>query len=333
MIGGIFRSPTILKRVKRVIGPPDAPLGGWRDRVVTVFRVGFDPDEISKHTRRNLRPKYLPVEGLLGASYSVDVNDHIGWNIFVKGYFDCTPIAIAVLLDQHDPGGTFLDVGANVGGTSIPLAKLGIPTVGVEASANILRDLVTNVSLNNPIPYTVVHAAVTSPEHSQTEPFAKMYFSKGNVGGTSLFKTWISLPDNSKAEMSRTTTLDAIVRWLGVPKLTAVKLDIEGAEFAALEGFQHTLSTQRPPVVFEWRADGYEKSGVVAGDVRRLFPVNYVFHAIEVTVQNEEAHIAFSSFSPNSISPNVLAIPSEHPALAEFKDDGTPVVSLRKNRS
>jgi FkbM family methyltransferase len=324
-IGGILRAPVILRSVKRVVGPTNAPLEGWRSRVATLFRIGFDPGEISKQTRLNLRPKYLPVEGLLGEKYSVDVNDHIGWNMFVKGYFDCAPIAVAVLLNQHDPGGTFLDVGANIGGTSIPLAKLGIPTVGVEASASIIRDLVTNVSLNSPIPYTVVHAAVTSPGQSETEAFAEMYFSKGNVGGSSLFKSWISFPDDSKTEMSRTTTLDEIIRWLGLTKLTAVKLDIEGAEFVALEGFQQTLSEQRPAVTFEWRPDGYQKSGVASGDIRKLFPADYVFHAIGVTVDNEQAHIALNSFSLDTISPNVLAIPSEHPAVAEFKTDSAMV--------
>jgi FkbM family methyltransferase len=294
-----------------------------------VFRIGFDPNEISKRTRRTLQPKYLPAEGLLGARYCVDVNDHIGWNMFVQGYFDCAPIAIALLLHQHDPGGTFIDVGANVGGTSIPLAKIGIPTVGIEASASIMRDLARNISLNSPIPYTAVHAAVTSPAHHVKEPFVRMFFSKGNVGGSSIFKTWISLPDDSKGEISRTTTLDETMRWLGIDKLAAVKLDIEGAEFAALEGFQDTLSKQRPPVIFEWRADGYEKSRVVVGDIRKLFPTDYVFHTAEVTVHNDQAHIALDSFSLDTISPNVLAIPSEHPVLAEFTNGSIAVRDTR----
>jgi hypothetical protein len=60
-----------------------------------------------------------------------------------------------------------------VGSTSIPVAKLGIPTIGIEASPSVLQDLTTNVSLNSPLRYTIISNAVVKAEMGTSGGVAK----------------------------------------------------------------------------------------------------------------------------------------------------------------
>jgi FkbM family methyltransferase len=290
-----------------------SPLGSWRARLVALLRR-FDPNEIRRHTKINFAPRYLNVDGLFGVRYCVDVNDHVGWNIFLHGHFDCAAIAIAALLNETCPGGVFIDVGANIGSTSIPIAKLGIPVIGIEASVPVLHGLAANVALNSPILYTIINAAISSPAHCKAESYVKIFSPPGNFAASSLFKTWSPSRASFRSELCRTTTLDAIVSWLRLDKITAVKLDIEGAECLALEGFQTTLNRLKPYLIFEWRPEVIARSGIGVGDITALFPAGYRFRAVTEDIVASRIGLTFSDFRPDQICDHVLAIPPQSKA-------------------
>jgi FkbM family methyltransferase len=222
----------------------------------------------------------LPAKDFSDTNYLVDVNDHIGWCIFLSGYFDCGPFGIARFLQSQRPGGVFIDVGANIGSTSIPVAKLGIPTIGIEASPSVARDIANNLGLNSPISFTILNLAVSSPSHCDADSFVKLFSPPDNCGASSFYESWSGSRSASKIELSRVTTLDSIIEWLRLENILAVKIDIEGAELLALEGFQETMARSRPFVIFEWRPDRVKKAGLPCQDIRQLFPVDYHFYSV-----------------------------------------------------
>jgi FkbM family methyltransferase len=273
-----------------------------------MLREGLDPNNIRRNTVIQLKPRYLPTKDLLGINYFVNVNDHIGWKIFVDGLFDCAPIGVAEFLRSQCPSGVFIDVGANIGSTSIAVAKLGIPAVGIEASPSIVRDLANNVGLNSPIPYSIINVAVSSASHCQAESFAKIFSPNGNSGASSLYENWSPSKSTPKIELSRLTTLDAIVEWLHLENILAVKLDVEGAECSALDGFQKTIARLKPFVIFEWRPGPLKKVGL-AQDIRALFPSNYHFYCVNAKLIDHSIALSFTNFEIDHPAHTALASP------------------------
>lgn len=74
--GAIRTIPTLhLVRFATSIG------GGTGGRVHLVF----DPNNLRKVSRRRLRPLVQVVRGPLGEQLEIDLNDHVGYNIFMRG--------------------------------------------------------------------------------------------------------------------------------------------------------------------------------------------------------------------------------------------------------
>ncbi len=64
-----------------------------------------------------------------------------------------------------------------------------------------------------------------------------------------------------------TTTLDAVVRSLGVTRVDVLKCDVEGAELAVLAGARHVLDTLRPIVIVEADDEHQRRSDATAQSV------------------------------------------------------------------
>lgn len=136
--------------------------------------------------------------------------------------------------------GTLIDVGANIGTISVPVAKRGSRVVSVEMLPYNCLKLTMSKALNGLDRMTIVQAAATDNngliEYSGDGPWAAI--SK-------------SLP---APHFATGYTLDTIMTNLGdsLPAgPMAVKIDVEGHEFEVLNGAAGTLDAYRPIVVFE----------------------------------------------------------------------------------
>ena len=82
-----------------------------------------------------------------------------------------------------------------------------------------------------------------------------------------------------RTEAVRVSTVDEQVAALGLCRLDLVKVDVEGAESAVLDGARHTLAAHRPALLLEIEDRHTEKFGVGAADIlRRLQDTGYVAH-------------------------------------------------------
>jgi FkbM family methyltransferase len=328
--GAYFRDPLSL-RVIRSMTRSDLALPS------RLLRHALDPNYIRSAAGITLnKRRYTHAVDVFGVKYSVNVNDHIGWHIFARGHFDLAPIALGAFFGQCFPGAISIDVGANIGTTSIPLARSGIPTIGVEASAAVVGELATNVSLNSPLPYTIAHIAASSPEHVATGELVKIYAPLQNAGAWSMNEHWAGAIDASRRiELTRTITLDTLIEALNIREISFIKLDIEGSEHLALEGLQKSLATQRPPVTFEWRTDVSAASDAEQNDLRALFPSGYQFFAVQAKLVDRKSAVLSLQLGPFSIDgnyENVLAIAPDRASLSpqcmEFLRTGSATISL-----
>lgn len=172
--------------------------------------------------------------------------------------------ALALSADTYEPhllswlkewlqaGDTFWDIGANVGFTSLPAARIvgaSGRVVAVEPSPSNLNWLKRHIELNqckNIV--TVVEAAVCEQNggsvtfsllHDGRSPSNSLMFSSSVNGQSPEVSRQISVPaislDGLLAEQQR------------APKL--VKIDVEGAELMVLKGATQLLSSDTAPIL------------------------------------------------------------------------------------
>lgn len=140
-------------------------------------------------------------------------------------------------------GHAVVEVGANIGAHTIPLARLCAPgpLVAMEPQQRVFQLLCANLALND------IRNAIALPEAAgEAEGFvvvpAQQYGSEGNFGGVSVLPT-----DRARGLRVRLTPLDA----LRLTRCDLLKIDVEGFEPQVLRGARQTIARCRPLIYIE----------------------------------------------------------------------------------
>lgn len=184
-----------------------------------------------------------------GPTVYVDLRSAIGRGILVRGEFD--PAVFVPIRQALEQGGNFLDVGANVGYYSVLAAHL-LGSRGrvhaFEIDPRPIRCLHRNSRLAGAGAIVVHEVAIgRAPGYARLHPGR----DSGHTRATAA---------NSEAGV-RMTSIDEWRRESGVRDIRAIKIDIEGGEFAALQGARQTLVEERPTIVFEMLENAFELGG------------------------------------------------------------------------
>ena len=184
-------------------------------------------------------PWLVRVEIANGREMYVDLRSGIGRGLFMKGEFD--PAVFTPLRNALRPGGTFLDLGANVGYYSL----LALNSVGLSGQVHAfeidprplrcLRETVRKGAISNLIIHETAIGQIDGI--ANFTPHAEPGQSSVSAAGHGL-----SVP---------MTTLDSWRAASGVRNIQAIKLDIEGGELWALQGAEKLLRDERPVLVCE----------------------------------------------------------------------------------
>lgn len=144
-------------------------------------------------------------------------------------------------------GGTFLDVGANIGFITVRAARaLGSRgnVIALEPHPGRYAALRRNIELNELTNAVALPYAAGSSTGSGTiyEPIPSLGphpldVSMTNVGGAAI--------------QVETRTVDGILQEFPESRLTLVKIDVEGFEPEVIDGMADTLRNRRPDVIFE----------------------------------------------------------------------------------
>jgi len=156
------------------------------------------------------------------------------------------------LVKRSTEGSVVIDVGAHFGVFTIKAAKKVGNTgrvVAIDPNPEILKLLRVNIAASNVDNVTVVPVACTARDEILT-----FYASPlANTGESSLARENATVPLASapREYQVRGMALDNIVRELGLKRVDAVKIDVEGAELEVLKGAQRTLEQFHPLIVVE----------------------------------------------------------------------------------
>jgi FkbM family methyltransferase len=172
-------------------------------------------------------------------------SEDLGKTVLIKGSFEAAEISAIVA--SAEPGSCVADVGANVGLFSIALARKVAPAGKVfafeplPANAERLRRNCENNRVSTVIVYQVALA-----EHDGV--IALRLGSDPAYGSTVEVR-----PGKASGETLTVTcrTLDGVWREAGRPRMSAVKIDVEGAELSVLSGARELLAECGPVLLIE----------------------------------------------------------------------------------
>ncbi len=164
-----------------------------------------------------------------------------------QGIFEADNVAVLQALVQ--PDSIMFDVGANIGLMAIPVLKYE-PTckvISFEPSVNTLPSLRKTIA-NSPFGnrWTLVEKALG--ESSGLISFSLASESNSLFDGIRPTQR-VGIVNQIQVEM---TTLDEVWSSSGQPKVSLIKVDVEGAESQVLKGSVNCIQKERPHILIEW---------------------------------------------------------------------------------
>ena len=192
------------------------------------------------------------------ASFLIDVTGDVLREMYFAS-LPCEPRTTTWLLANLDPGQVFLDVGANVGYYSLLAAQLVGPrgrVVAFEPNATVRARLEDHVRWNRVGDIvTVVGTALADVRDGSLDLFVPDRDEESGIA--SLHRTPRLEGKHATAMRVPSQRLDDWLEGSSLPRITVVKIDVEGAETRVLQGMRRTLLSRRPlHILCETRWDG-----------------------------------------------------------------------------
>ena len=188
--------------------------------------------------RRPFRDRLGPEAA--GAAYRCDLRNLIACELCLTGRY--APAETAVVRASLRPGGTFVDVGANLGYFTLVAAAAVGPhgrVLALEPHPELAAELRENLAANGLDQVEVREvAAAETPARLELSGFA----IGGNWGSASLVNP---AADGAPRFTVDARPLDALLAEAGLDAVDLVKLDVEGAEERVLRGMAAGLAAHR----------------------------------------------------------------------------------------
>lgn len=208
---------------------------------------------------------------------SADLHTPLGLQLYRYGHHDPDIALVARLLVAGD---VFVDGGANIGlFTLVAARRVGVTgrVVAFEPGRGIRSRLIENVALNALTQVDVMPFALSSEPGEAT-------FQEFDIAGAGMSHLAPAGGEGGRVETVAVTTLDAALLPSLRPRVTLVKLDLEGAEHAALRGASALLREAHPDLLLEIEAAHLSRMGSTPAAVGELLRGRgYRFYRLEST--------------------------------------------------
>jgi FkbM family methyltransferase len=230
-----------------------------------------------------------------------DLRTPLGLGLYRYGQWDPDIGLVGRLLDRGD---SFVDGGAHVGlFTLVAAARVGSEgrVLCFEPTSATRDRLARNVELNGFHNVEIVPAALSSAEGSAA-------FRVFDVFGSGLNHLGPVDAEGGRLETVAVTTLDTALAQRGYERVSLVKLDLEGAEHAALLGAQRTLAELRPDLLMEIEPTHLARMGASPEAIESLLTQHgYSFFRIGADVDGEALLTPITEIRQAAPRPNVFA--------------------------
>jgi FkbM family methyltransferase len=195
-----------------------------------------------------------------GLRWELDLREGIDLSIFLFGAFE--PEVVASAREFISPGGTVLDIGANIGAHTLKFAEL-VGEAGVvyafEPTDYAFAKLSRNVALNPGIGARVRARQVVLVASDVHDKPDAIWSSWPLTTSRELHD--VHLGELKPLDHAQASTLDDQVHREGLSRIDVIKLDVDGNELFVLQGGRHVLAAMHPPILMEFAPYLYPEFG------------------------------------------------------------------------
>jgi FkbM family methyltransferase len=231
--------------------------------LLRVVPAGLRAEQAALAWGYRYRPPPRIVRLRSGARMRVEPSDYLQLLVYYLGTFEAHCLKwLRILLPR---GGTFVDVGANVGVYTLEgAARVGVSgrVIAVEASPGHARTLAENVAVNDFRQVRILPFAV-----GEADGLARLVLPTG--GNRGMFT--IGSVDGEPVAEVPVRRLDDLLAAEGITAVDVLKMDIEGAELGALAGAPELLRRSRPAVIVELNEKALRPFRATPGALLELF--------------------------------------------------------------
>jgi FkbM family methyltransferase len=194
-----------------------------------------------------------------GINWELNLNEAIDFNIYLTSQYE---IELARKMNEHIlPGSIIIDIGANIGGHTLPLSKI-VDAHGhvyaIEPTDFAFAKLQKNLALNPLLNSRVTPIKVFLNDGSSNRP--------ERVSASWSIDQKINIKERNQLDMgfgksienANTMSLDQLVHELNLERLDAIKIDVDGYEVEVLRGAKHTIEKFSPLIFIEFSPIHYE---------------------------------------------------------------------------
>lgn len=182
----------------------------------------------------------------------------VGYQLLETGTFDQDELDLLISLLPQKEGTLVLDVGANIGAFTVPLARHLTDwgaVIAFEPQERLYYALAGNVALNNCWNVRVIHAAIADKSGQIMIPLLD-YTVPSNFGGVGLKSDYNDVGQKPTGSYPlQALAIDA----LNLPPVALMKVDVEGMELDVLHGAEKTIDRDKPIILVEYIKTGLEK--------------------------------------------------------------------------
>ena len=150
------------------------------------------------------------------------------------------------------PGDTVIDIGANIGAHTLPLARLvgASGTVyAIEPTTYAIEKLEQNIELNASLESSVRPLQIVLTNDTRTD--FNSIPSSWPLTGSQADLDPVYQGRSQSTHHAPCMKLDDLVAQVGLEKLDLIKIDVDGNEVEVLEGAKETLGRLKPKIVIE----------------------------------------------------------------------------------
>ncbi|MFQ6540247.1 MULTISPECIES: FkbM family methyltransferase [Aphanothece] len=167
---------------------------------------------------------------------------------------------------------TAIDVGANIGCTSLLFSTLARDVYAFEPSKTTFSFLRKNIERSGATNVHLVNIGLGDKAGEYPLTFSPTNRSGGFVSNQTLASV------GHVTEAINIETMDSICSSLNIPAVDFIKIDVEGFEASVLRGGKYTIQRNKPTVVLElnhWCLNAFQRTSVpdFLDELRSIFPI------------------------------------------------------------